>query len=164
MANLTPHFTTTELRFDGAPADAQRNLRDLAELLEAVRSAVRVPLQVTSGYRSPARNAAVGGSDTSQHTKGEAADFVPSGISVAEFLNRFGDAVARGQMPDWGQLIAYPYTTGHLHISLPRLSKNRQVLIRTAEGGYSHIKLSSPVGVGLVLLALALFYLFIIKG
>ena len=33
------------------------------------------PLEISSGYRSPALNSAVGGSPTSQHSQGLAADF-----------------------------------------------------------------------------------------
>ena len=35
-----------------------------------------MPVKISSGYRSPALNKAVGGSATSQHMKGEAADIV----------------------------------------------------------------------------------------
>lgn len=44
--------------------------------LERVRAALRSsPMAISSGYRSPALNAAVGGSKTSQHMVGLAADF-----------------------------------------------------------------------------------------
>ena len=39
------------------------------------------PIRVNSGYRSPALNSKVGGSKTSQHCNGEAADFESSRIS-----------------------------------------------------------------------------------
>jgi len=84
---LSPHFRLSEMiRSDTArarglyqvppPAVVER-LRELAgELLEPVRASVG-PLRVTSGYRRPRVNAAVGGSDTSAHMSGWAADVVP---------------------------------------------------------------------------------------
>tara|TARA_R110000850_G_scaffold105861_1_gene217058 strand:+ start:395 stop:853 length:459 start_codon:yes stop_codon:yes gene_type:complete len=48
------------------------------------------PLAVTSGYRSEALNEAIGGSKTSQHSKGEALDLdadVFGGFSNAELFN-----------------------------------------------------------------------------
>ena len=43
-------------------------------LLQPLRDILQRPIIVTSGYRSPALNRAVGGSRNSQHMKGEAAD------------------------------------------------------------------------------------------
>ena len=42
------------------------------------------PIRINSGYRSPALNKAVGGSKTSQHCSGQAADFESSRISNPE--------------------------------------------------------------------------------
>ena len=42
------------------------------------------PIRINSGYRSPALNSRVGGSKTSQHCNGEAADFESSRISNPE--------------------------------------------------------------------------------
>ena len=53
-------------------------LRDTALLLDALREMFGKGISVTSGYRSAAVNAAVGGSETSAHRKGMAADIQPS--------------------------------------------------------------------------------------
>ena len=83
--SLTPHFTLEELcaspeavrkGIDNVPdADVSANLLLLARGLEVVRSVLGYPMHVNSGYRSPKLNAAIGGSRTSNHMKGLAADF-----------------------------------------------------------------------------------------
>lgn len=83
--NLSPHFTLAEFtRSDTAKAkgiDNQpgavhlANLTALARTLEQVRKLLGSPIIITSGYRSPALNKAVDGSDTSSHSHGLAADF-----------------------------------------------------------------------------------------
>lgn len=85
--NLSPHFTLAEFTvsdtaarkgIDNTPPDsAMPALRRTAQGLEAVRVRLGMaPITVTSGYRSLALNRAIGSKDTSQHTKGEAADFI----------------------------------------------------------------------------------------
>ena len=54
---------------------ALQNLEALvANVLDPLREAYGKPIYVNSGYRSPALNRAVGGSKTSQHVSGQAAD------------------------------------------------------------------------------------------
>ena len=110
--NLSPHFTLAEFVVSDTaarrgidndpPAELLHALKRTAQGLEAVR--VRLggaPIIVTSGYRSPALNAAVGGQPSSQHTRGEAADFIAP---------RFGSptevaAALRDSGVDYDQLI-----------------------------------------------------------
>lgn len=57
------------------PENVVKSLEALVyNILDPLREAWGAPLQVTSGYRCPAVNKAVGGSATSQHVLGEAAD------------------------------------------------------------------------------------------
>lgn len=53
-------------------------------VLEPVRAHFGRPVRVTSGYRSPRLNIAIGGSATSRHCFGEAADFTVPGVSNIE--------------------------------------------------------------------------------
>lgn len=83
---LTPHFTLSELTrsttaqrmgVDNTPTPkALEQLKRTAQMLEGVRSVLSVPVIVTSGYRSPAVNRAVGGATSSDHLQGQAADIV----------------------------------------------------------------------------------------
>lgn len=63
-----------------APAPIVVKLTRLATTLEKVRAILGHPLTITSGYRSPALNAAVGGVGDSAHLHGLAADFVCPGF------------------------------------------------------------------------------------
>lgn len=90
--NLTPHFTLAELTasrkaalcgIDNTPApELVPRLVLLAELLERVRATLDVPVTVTSGYRCPPLNIAVGGATSSDHTQGHAADIVAPGFGT----------------------------------------------------------------------------------
>lgn len=91
--NLSPHFTLVELvasqtaarrRIDNTPTGAAlTNLYVLADRLETVRELLGGrPILISSGYRSPALNAAVGGSRTSAHMQGLAADFICPGFGT----------------------------------------------------------------------------------
>lgn len=91
MTRLSPHFTLDELTFsqhaerhgwDNKPgAPELRNLKALAAMLEDVRRVLgHVPIFISSGYRNPQVNAAIGGADTSQHIQGAAADFTAPGF------------------------------------------------------------------------------------
>lgn len=91
---LTEHFSFEELTRTGK-ADLQdanrREARDyydrlklVAQMLEVIRAKFGA-VRVTSGFRGPALNAATkGASVTSQHSKGEAADFVCPAVTVDE--------------------------------------------------------------------------------
>lgn len=90
---LTEHFSFEELTRTGK-ADLQdanrREARDyydrlklVAQMLEVIRAKFGA-VRVNSGFRGPAVNAAVGGSATSQHSKGEAADIVCPAVTVDE--------------------------------------------------------------------------------
>jgi zinc D-Ala-D-Ala carboxypeptidase len=82
---LTPNFSLEQLiqsetaereRIDNTPApEILDNLRRLAQGLEQVRALTGFPLEISSGYRCPELNLRVGGARTSQHTRGQAADF-----------------------------------------------------------------------------------------
>ncbi|MCK0068025.1 D-Ala-D-Ala carboxypeptidase family metallohydrolase [Kordiimonas laminariae] len=61
------------------------NLRALCRnVLEPARQILSSPLRITSGFRSTTLNRLVGGSKSSQHMLGEAADFCPYKLPVRD--------------------------------------------------------------------------------
>ena len=100
QTQLSPHFTLREFivsgvalrrHIDNTPADPAvvDRLRLLAEkVLEPLRCHFGV-IRITSGYRCPRLNAAVGGRPASQHLRGEAADIHISSVEVGEKMFRF---------------------------------------------------------------------------
>lgn len=111
--NISPHFTLDELiRSDYAtrkginntpPADLFANIQLLATGLERVRATISMPIRVTSGYRCKELNSAIGGSRTSAHMEGLAADFVaPDYGTPAEVMTKL---MASRQFIGFDQLI-----------------------------------------------------------
>ena len=56
-------------------------------ILQPVREHFKIPVSISSGYRSAALCEAIGSSATSQHTKGQAADFEIFGIANKELAD-----------------------------------------------------------------------------
>lgn len=76
MSELCASATARRLGISNIPDEKQaESLRQLvAHVLDPLREAWGAPVVVTSGFRSPRLNAAVGGTRHSQHMLGEAAD------------------------------------------------------------------------------------------
>lgn len=82
--------TATRAGLDNRPGRAElANIRGvLAPGMERVRNLLGGPVQITSGFRSPAVNRAVGGSAASQHCQGLAADFIAPGFGTPRSVAR----------------------------------------------------------------------------
>jgi zinc D-Ala-D-Ala carboxypeptidase len=134
-ARLTPHFTAGELRADtpGITPTAANNLVQVAAFLEVLRATFGDrPIKVTSGYRSPARNAAVGGVPTSDHVAGLAADVV---LPVSLFTAYQTLKARQASLPPFDQLIFYP-VQGHLHVGLgSRQRREFRIRLYETQGG-----------------------------
>ena len=139
---LSPHFSLAELvssqvatrkGIDNAPAPAiVANLTRLAALLEQVRALVGAPIAISSGYRSPALNKAVGGAANSAHVLGLAAD-----ISTAKLTPKALALLIRQSDIAFDQLI---YEGTWVHIGLSTGALRRQVLTaKFAGGGVSYV-------------------------
>lgn len=133
---LTAHFALEELvctqhrGLDNTPPpEVVANLRTTAARMEEVRRLLRDRvITVTSGYRSPALNRAVGGVRTSAHLTGHAVDFNCYGFGAPLEVCR---AIAESEI-GFDQLIQ---EGTWVHVSFePRM--RRQILTRRA-GGYA---------------------------
>jgi zinc D-Ala-D-Ala carboxypeptidase len=93
-------------------------------LIQPMRDAIG-PIRVTSGYRSPQLNRAIGGSRTSQHCKGQALDI--QYWSGGKMNNKIiYDWVLESDI-EFDQMIN-EFDYAWIHISLKKNSNRRQVL------------------------------------
>jgi len=76
LAEATKSATAIRKEIDNTPhGDHLDNLMAIAQdIFQPIREHFGIPIAITSGYRSEALNEAIGGSKTSQHSKGEALD------------------------------------------------------------------------------------------
>lgn len=76
IKELTASDTAKARKIDNTPSESVKvNLNRLVEnVLDPLREKWGKPIHVNSGYRCPALNKAVGGSKTSDHLYGQAAD------------------------------------------------------------------------------------------
>lgn len=96
--NLSPHFTLAEMTVSQEAARAGlRNDPDMRQIealtalcqnvLEPLRARVKKPVVVSSGYRSTSINRRIGGSNRSQHCRGEAADIIVPGMAPEDVFS-----------------------------------------------------------------------------
>ena len=142
---LSPNFSLAEMiksetalrhDLDNTPGEAEvANLRKLAEnVLQPVRNHYGKGVKVNSGYRAPDVNAAVGGSRTSDHCKGQAADIEIPGVANADLAQWIVDNC------DFRQVILEFYTpgipdSGWVHVSYVEGDNKKQVLTAMKENG-----------------------------
>ena len=125
-------------------AEQLGNMQRLAEaIFEPLRKHFGVPIRVNSFFRSKKLNTAVGGSNTSSHTKGQAIDiddvlggvtnammfhYVKDHIDFDQLIWEFGD----NENPDW------------VHVSYVSQFQNRRQVLRairfTDRGGKKRTK------------------------
>jgi hypothetical protein len=143
--NLSPNFSLHELTksetalrldLDNTPGEAETEaLRLLCEkVLQPVRDHYGKGVKVNSAYRSPESNAAVGGSKTSDHCKGMAADIEIPGVANADLAQWIMDNL------DYTQLILEFYTpgipdSGWVHVSYDSDNLKKQELTATKVAG-----------------------------
>lgn len=133
LAELTRSSTAESKGIDNTPTSAQvENLRRLASALEDVRVLLGgKPIIITSGYRSAALNRAVGGSQTSSHSDGLAADFVcPRFGHVMQICESIRDSGLQ-----FDQLIYEQGATEWVHLGVGERMR-RQVLSWSRADGY----------------------------
>lgn len=101
----------------------------IEKVLDPLREAYGKPIIVSSGYRCPKLNAAVGGSASSQHVKGEAAD-IRSVADTPEENKKLFDLIVKLGLP-YDQLIN-EYNYDWVHVSFgPRHRRQRMKAIKS---------------------------------
>ena len=116
----------------GMMGGVPENVKALVEnVLDPLREKYGKPIKVSSGYRCPKHNLAVGGATQSQHMKGEAADIAPAGLQVTAYglqeLEKLVEIIK--QNGKWDQMIVYPT---FVHVSWKRFGPNRKQTLRKA--------------------------------
>ena len=144
MVRLSENFTLQEFTksqtairkgLDNTPAEAHiENAKELfANVVQKVRDNFGVTI-INSGYRGPDLNYAIGGSNTSQHTRGQAVDIECPGTpnyDVAKWIE---------ENLEFDQLILEFYTpgipdSGWVHVSYNTEDNRKSVLTAMKENG-----------------------------
>jgi hypothetical protein len=136
LAELTKSETALRFDMDNAPGAVEiANLTELAgKVLQPVRDHFGKGVKVNSGFRHPDVNAKVGGSKTSDHCKGQAADIEIPGVPNAELAEWIKDNL------EFRQLILEFYTpgipdSGWVHVSFVDGDNKKQVMTATKKDG-----------------------------
>ncbi len=142
---ISPHISykeatnsTTAIRrgIDNIPNDLQLEYMELLaeKVFEPLRKWVGGPIKVTSFFRSEELNKRIGGSNRSQHCKGQAIDiddtfkvvansdmynYIKNNLDFDQLIWEFGD----DENPDW------------LHVSYVSIDENRRRCLRASRSG-----------------------------
>ena len=132
--NLSPHFTLQEMErsqtvirhgtINKVDARQTKALMDLCmNVFEPLQSLVRKFTNIQLGLRNPIVNSLVGGSTTSQHIKGQAADINVEGITSSELF----DLIRNSSLP-YDQVI--DEFSSWVHISYKPVQRRQAMLAR----------------------------------
>ena len=146
LSELTRSQTAARRGINNYPTPEEiQNLTLLCtDILQPVRDRFGLTV-VSSGYRSPELNKAIGGSNRSQHSKGQAADFEVPGVSnfeVAAWISEnleFDQLILEGHNPQVAN-------SGWIHCSIKSTDNRKQQLTATFHNGsavYAHVNLGS---------------------
>ena len=118
LREMTESAKAKELGIDNTiPPLLMRNAKALAERLQIIRDVLRAPVYISSGYRCEALNRAVGGTYTSRHQLGLAADIYVDGHTAQELydailkMNISYDQliIERAGLKEWVHISVQPY-------------------------------------------------------
>ena len=135
LSEMVKSATAERLGVDNSPSDIPLvNLTNLAiRILQPVRDEFGV-ITINSGYRSPALNAKVGGSKTSQHCNGQAADFESFSTPNPDLAKWIANNL------EFDQLILEFYdgvnpNSGWVHCSYNLMGNRKKILTALKTGG-----------------------------
>ena len=139
------YFTIEELTFSQTAAkrgirnettpEIEKNLTALVgAVLDPAREKWGRPIKVTSGYRCPALNKAIGGAAQSQHMKGEAADIVAGSWRENAELGRLIVKSGCFDQLIFEQSNRECTECDWIHVSWKRVGENRRQVLRLVAG------------------------------
>jgi hypothetical protein len=129
LAELITSQTATRKRIDNTPSpQVIANLKLIAEkVFEPLREGLGKPIRISSGYRSPALNKAIGSrAKNSQHTTGEALDLQGvGGLKNSEIFNFIKENLTFDQL-----INEYPVNgePSWIHVSFKKSGNRNQTL------------------------------------
>ena len=136
LLELTKSQTAERKDIDNTPSpEHQENLKLLCtHILQPVRDHFERVVSVSSGYRSPELCTAIGSKTTSQHAKGQAADFEIFGVSNKALADYIDSELHYDQL-----ILEYwkesDPNSGWVHCSYSESNKRRQYLRAYKENG-----------------------------
>ena len=136
LKELTSSQTAERKGIDNTPsAEHQENLKSLCTaILQPVRDHFSKVVSVSSGYRSPELCTAIGSNITSQHAKGQAADFEIFGVSNKELADYIDSELHYDQL-----ILEYwkesDPNSGWVHCSFSEGNNRKQYLRAYKENG-----------------------------
>ena len=129
LNELTVSEAAERFGYNNTPSEEViSNLKELCvHVLQPLRELVKVPVVITSGYRSPSVNAVIGGYYHSQHLEGKAADFLIPSLTLSESFNEVYKNLPFDQLIfEFGRWI---------HVSYNGNANRRQAMISRKVGG-----------------------------
>lgn len=132
LSRLIHSDTAKAKGIDNTPPDAlMENLARLSRALATIESALKerfpgAKIWIESGYRCPTLNKALGGSSTSSHMEGSAADIKFSGCTITELAQVIKDSV-----PYFDQIISEFGRWVHLGVRVGEKGRRNQLLTAT---------------------------------
>ena len=127
LSEFTASQTATRRGIDNTPSrGAIENIIELCiNVLEPIRISWNAPVIISSGYRSRELNTMIGGSTTSQHCFGEAADIEIFGVDNCDLASWIADYLTFDQLIlEFHEHDAGP-NSGWVHVSYVSSRKNR---------------------------------------
>lgn len=120
-------------KIDNTPGEEEKaHLEELMEFMDDIRCAWGSAIIVTSGYRCPELNEAIGGAKKSAHQTGYALDIVPANNQKDKFFLFFKDYL---KDKDFDELLLERGSNGRIwiHFALKSIQGKQRKKIKTLE-------------------------------
>lgn len=151
-SEFTHSSTAVRLGLSNIPNETERqNIKQVADVLEKIRAYLNqkhgrvIGIRISSGFRSERVNRAVGGSSTSAHKLGLAADIHATGFTPKQLAMEIEEMMAKGLIHLDQVILEVPKkSNGWVHIGLKQGSQRGQKLLYRG-GGYAAVKQFSAV-------------------